>query len=109
MSLSNKIEEIRRKPEKEKLKYVWGMVAICMFFIICVWIISVKNLMKGGNTGTGGGNVFNSLESISEESQTNQEGQVNNAPVTGSQTNPYYDQYDAEQKSSTPVTGFSGE
>ncbi|MFA4817729.1 MAG: hypothetical protein WC608_03370 [Parcubacteria group bacterium] len=43
MSLQNKIEEIRRKPEHIRLRYVWAMVAISMFFIIIIWFFSLKN------------------------------------------------------------------
>ena len=43
MSLQNKIEEIRRKPEHIRLRYVWALVAISMFFIIIIWFFSLKN------------------------------------------------------------------
>lgn len=42
MSLQNKIEEIRKKPEHIRLRYVWAMVAISMFFIIIIWFFSLK-------------------------------------------------------------------
>jgi len=43
MSLQNKIEEIRRKPEHIRLRYVWALVIISMFFIIIIWFFSLKN------------------------------------------------------------------
>ncbi|MDD3498535.1 MAG: hypothetical protein PHH24_03460 [Candidatus Moranbacteria bacterium] len=43
MDISKKIEEIRRKPEHERLRYVWGMVAVSMIFIIIIWIVSLKD------------------------------------------------------------------
>ncbi|MFA6183916.1 MAG: hypothetical protein WC682_02320 [Parcubacteria group bacterium] len=55
MSLIDKIEEIRQKPEHEKIRYVWAMVAICMFFVIFIWIFSVKSMFRGReiiNSGT---------------------------------------------------------
>lgn len=42
MSLQNKIEEIRRKPEHIRLRYVWALVAISMFFVIIIWFFSLK-------------------------------------------------------------------
>jgi len=43
MSLQNKIEEIRKKPEHIRLRYVWALVAVSMFFIIIIWFFSLKN------------------------------------------------------------------
>jgi len=42
MNIHTKIEEIRSKPEHQRLKYVWGAVAISMFFVVAIWILSVK-------------------------------------------------------------------
>lgn len=42
MGISNKIEEIRRKPEHIRLRYVWSLVAVSMFFIIIIWFFSLK-------------------------------------------------------------------
>jgi hypothetical protein len=41
VNISNKIEEIRQKPEYIRVRYVWGAVAICMFFIIIIWVFSL--------------------------------------------------------------------
>ncbi|HAI74459.1 MAG TPA: hypothetical protein DCS28_02155 [Candidatus Moranbacteria bacterium] len=46
MDLERKIEEIRRKPEHIKLRYVYGMMAISMFFIILLWIFSFTANIK---------------------------------------------------------------
>jgi len=43
MDINKKIEEIRQKPEHERVRYVWGMVAISMFFIIVLWVVSLKD------------------------------------------------------------------
>lgn len=40
MDLERKIEEIRKKPEHIRLRYVYGMMAVSMFFIILLWIFS---------------------------------------------------------------------
>ncbi|MFZ5982380.1 MAG: hypothetical protein ACOYS2_02325 [Patescibacteria group bacterium] len=40
MSIYEKIEEIRRKPEHIRLRYVWIMVGISFFIIILIWGLS---------------------------------------------------------------------
>jgi len=49
MNINKKIEKIRQKPEYERVRYVWGMVAIAMFFIIILWIVSLKDTFKNSN------------------------------------------------------------
>lgn len=46
MNLERKIEEIRKKPEHIRLRYVYGMIAISMFFIILLWIFSFTAEIK---------------------------------------------------------------
>ncbi len=46
--MQRKIEEIRQKPEHERVRYVWIMVSICMFFLVIVWFFSVKDELSGG-------------------------------------------------------------
>jgi ABC-type transport system involved in multi-copper enzyme maturation permease subunit len=43
MSLQDKIEAIRRKPEHVRLRYVWIMVIIVMLFILIIWFFSLKS------------------------------------------------------------------
>jgi hypothetical protein len=43
MNISKKIEEIRNKPDHERVRYVWGMVLVSMFFIILLWLVSLKD------------------------------------------------------------------
>ncbi len=43
MGIYNKIEEIRRKPENIRLRYVWITTIISMFFIIFIWVFSLLN------------------------------------------------------------------
>ena len=45
MDIFKKIEEIKQKPEEERMKYVWFFVLISMFFIVIVWIFSMKSNM----------------------------------------------------------------
>jgi hypothetical protein len=42
MGLIEKIEEIRKKPDHIKLRYVWFFVIICMFLIISIWFLSLR-------------------------------------------------------------------
>ena len=42
-----KIEEIRQLPEHVRLQYALGAVAICMFFVIGVWILTLKQGFLG--------------------------------------------------------------
>lgn len=46
MSISDKIEEIRKKPEHVRMRYVWVGVAIAMFFIIIIWLFSLGETFK---------------------------------------------------------------
>lgn len=43
MDINKKIEEIRQQPEHIRLRWVWGAVAVSMFFIIIVWIFSLSD------------------------------------------------------------------
>ena len=40
MNIERKIEEIRRQPEHIKLRYIYSLVAISMFFILILWFFS---------------------------------------------------------------------
>jgi hypothetical protein len=42
MSLSDKIEEIKRKPEHIRIRYVWISVFISMFLIVIIWFFSIQ-------------------------------------------------------------------
>lgn len=46
MGISEKIGKIRKKPEHVRLRYVWGSVAVSMFFIVIIWIFSLKDSFK---------------------------------------------------------------
>lgn len=50
MGIKEKIEEIRQKPEHIRIRYVWALVAICMVFVIIIWVISLK-AQNNSNTG----------------------------------------------------------
>jgi len=42
MSIGDKIEEIRKKPEYIRMRYVWLCVFLSMIFVIAIWIFSVQ-------------------------------------------------------------------
>lgn len=51
MGIQEKLAEIRSKPEGIRVRYLWGMVFVSMFFILLIWTISLKQkvgLMLGG-------------------------------------------------------------
>lgn len=50
MNINEKIEEIRKKPEHERIRYVWGMVTISMFFVIVLWVVSLKDTFNGNSS-----------------------------------------------------------
>lgn len=53
MDLFEKIEEIRKKPEHIRLRYVWAMVAISMIFVLAIWFFSMAgNSEKNSALGT---------------------------------------------------------
>lgn len=40
--IEKKVEDIRKQPEHIRVRYVWGAVAITMFFVIFIWLLSMK-------------------------------------------------------------------
>ena len=42
MSLINFIQKIQQKPRYVRLQILWLAVFICMFFIVSLWIVSLK-------------------------------------------------------------------
>ncbi|PIP26916.1 MAG: hypothetical protein COX30_04685 [Candidatus Moranbacteria bacterium CG23_combo_of_CG06-09_8_20_14_all_39_10] len=42
MGLMEKIEEIRRKPEHIRMRFVWLCVAVSMLFILTIWVFSFQ-------------------------------------------------------------------
>ena len=53
MDIHKKIEEIRQKPDHEKIRYVWGAVTISMLFVFIIWIFSIRvSFQKNQTTET---------------------------------------------------------
>ncbi|MCX6763968.1 MAG: hypothetical protein NTZ97_04575 [Candidatus Moranbacteria bacterium] len=46
MNIQHKIEQIRRKPEHIRQRYVWGLVAVSMAIILIIWIFSLSVELK---------------------------------------------------------------
>lgn len=65
-NLRDKIEEIRKKPEHIKIRYVWGSVAISMLFIIIIWIFSWQTAPAEKKTGDNFGELKNSFKELNK-------------------------------------------
>jgi len=50
MGIQKKIEEIRQKPEHQRVRYVWAMVAVCMLLLVALWVFSLRDVLNGGLT-----------------------------------------------------------
>lgn len=46
MNITEKIEDVRKKPQHIRERYVWAAVGICMFFVFIIWLFSLKNTLK---------------------------------------------------------------
>ena len=69
MGFYDKIEEIRRKPEHVRLRYVWVCVAISMVFVVGIWVLSLKNRnYQAQNSGevAGQASIFDELKKQKE-------------------------------------------
>jgi len=109
MSILDKIEEIRKKPEHIRLRYVWIGVFISMIFVVIIWIFSFKLTVKPVEIKNQGGvspkqnfedakNQMPSLEEMFKGTgleQPKDSGQLENAPDI---TNP-----DSENPGSSPA------
>jgi heme/copper-type cytochrome/quinol oxidase subunit 2 len=82
MNLMDKIEEIKQKPERERIFYVWVMVAICMIFIVLVWFFSFKNTFRKENKMKNDFNMAENLEEI--KSDTDKETNINDSNAKNS-------------------------
>ncbi len=46
VDIFKKIDEIRKKPEHIRMRYVWTMVTIFAFLIFLIWMISLKSSLS---------------------------------------------------------------
>ncbi len=42
LDIKQKIEEINRKPEHIRKKFMYGAVFVCMVFVVVIWLMSMK-------------------------------------------------------------------
>lgn len=75
MSLADKIEEIRQKPEEQRVRYVWFMVFISMVFVIFIWFFSFKSNFRNDDRINSGEDMATGLEK--DGSIENSQGQGN--------------------------------
>lgn len=68
MDINRKIEEIRKKPEHIRMRYVWGAVALCMSFIFIIWIFSLHETFK--SSGAKEGNLPSIKDDINQQKQS---------------------------------------
>lgn len=71
MNISRKIEEIREKPEHIRMRYVWGGVAISMFFIVIIWIFSLSESFKSNDSNKNSDVLPDFKKSLEEASASN--------------------------------------
>lgn len=74
MNITDKIEEIRQKPEHERVRYVWAMVSVSMIFIIFIWFFSFKNMLGSDNKINSGSGSITGIEQESLEVNRGNEG-----------------------------------
>ena len=52
MGISDKIDDIRKKPENIRLLYVWFFVAVFMVFVVILWFFSLINSRNSQEAAT---------------------------------------------------------
>ena len=65
MSIYDKIEQIRQKPEHIRVRYVWICVAISMVFVLGIWVLSLNGRQyQAGTSGqvAGQASIFDDLK-----------------------------------------------
>jgi preprotein translocase subunit SecF len=67
-NISEKIEEVRQKPEHIRMRYVWFWLAVSMAFVVLIWIFSVKENFRSINFDGGQlPEISNPLPEIKQE------------------------------------------
>jgi hypothetical protein len=65
MGLAEKIEEIKRKPEHIRLRYIWFFVFVSMFFVVALWVFSLQ--ANNSSNGTESADQAAGLDGLSSE------------------------------------------
>jgi len=66
VDILEKIEEIRKKPEHIRRRYVFVIVFVCVIVIFSIWMITVKNSFKE-NTDTNETERMQILKDVKDE------------------------------------------
>jgi len=67
-----KIEHIRLQPENIRMRYVWGSVAISMFIILIIWIVSINAMLQRQEKSpkqndTGEGDITKQIQNLKQQ------------------------------------------
>lgn len=71
MGIQKKIEEIRQKPEQQRVRYVWMVVIVCMFFLVILWIFSVKDLFNRENRNSSDSKSLTEIVTMDKKVENN--------------------------------------
>lgn len=71
MNINKKLNEIRKKPEHIRVYCVWGAVAVCMLFILILWVFSVKDIFNNmrAHSGSSGSCLTDIKKGLEEQGQ----------------------------------------
>lgn len=86
-NISDKIEQIRKKPEHIRIRYVWGCVAASMVLIVVIWFFSIAAMLKKEmpqNDGDSLNELKTQLSNINQQAPSLKD-IGNQLPATGSQ------------------------
>jgi hypothetical protein len=112
MTLFDKIEQIRQKPEHIRLRYVWVCVVISMVFVVFIWAISLKNRNYQVQTSgevAGQASIFDELKKQKESlGQYQQEMSDIKGNIQQGLQNAQEQQAVQDQPSASSKEGFSG-
>ena len=81
MGIQNRLEKIRRQPEHIRLRWAWGLTAVCMVFIIVIWGFSLVKQNSQISMPQLTGDQENTLNALGQQGQSleNSAGQLNGA------------------------------
>jgi K+-transporting ATPase A subunit len=69
MNIQEKLEEIKKQPEHIRMRYVIAFVSVSMFFVLVIWVISLKQKFK---TIQNDPRVQETMQDVSFESAVNE-------------------------------------
>lgn len=70
MSIQEKIDEIRKKPEHIRLRWAWGLTAVSIFLIIIIWLTSVRFQVRNSQKETSNTNQEDLLEQFGQDKKS---------------------------------------